>query len=388
MNLNISYLSYDNTDQKLYNRSVEILDNLLGSGNYQLGESESNILFIASGGSEKLALNMVDSKNNFILLCHRENNSFAAAMEIAAYIRTKNKRVELIDVMAENALDNVVEVNQISQALEDLSGQRAALIGEVSDWLIISDIDKELIKSKLGIDMIKMPWSELDSYKEKTPSQELISSFPDETKMDLKETSKVYTLLDETVTGKSLTAISVECFSLVKRDKVTACLPLAVLNNKNVVAACEGDICSMIGKMLVRAVTDQIPWQANVAEIKEDHVLFAHCTAPLNLLKSFEITTHFETGCGTAVRGRIDNQAVGVFRINNTLDKYMLLDGEIIGNPNHNYACRTQIEFKSSPEKIILLKDKALGNHHLVLPARYISIVNRLMQFLGIEKVQ
>jgi L-fucose isomerase-like protein len=385
---NISYLSYDNSDQKLYNRSVEMLDNLLGSGNYQLGESESNILFIASGGSEQLALKVIENKNNFILLCHRENNSFAAAMEIAAYIRTKNKRVDIIDVLAENAQKTVVEMNQIIKALDSLNGQKAALIGDVSDWLIVSDIEADIIKSKLGIDVVKIPWNVLESYQELEPSMELLNSFPDETNMDLHPTSKVYSLLDKTVKNNDLSAISVECFSMVKRDKVTACLPLAVLNSKNVVAACEGDICSMIGKMLVRAVTDHISWQANVAEIKEDHVLFAHCTAPLNMLRSFEITTHFETGCGTAVRGRVDNQPVGIFRINNTLDKYMLLEGEIIGNPNHNYACRTQIEFKSSPEQITLLKDKALGNHHLVFPARYISLMNKMMKFLGIAKVQ
>ena len=71
---------------------------------------------------------------------------------------------------------------------------------------------------------------------------------------------------------KGFSAISVECFSMVMQDQVTACLPLAVLNRKNIVAACEGDICSMTGKMLIRSIAGEIPWQANVAEIKDENL--------------------------------------------------------------------------------------------------------------------
>ena len=171
------------------------------------------------------------------------------------------------------------------------------------------------------------------------------------------------------------------------RDKVTACLPLAVLNNNGSVAACEGDICSMIGKMLVSAVSETIPWQANVANIKDDTVLFAHCTAPLNLLKSFEITTHYETNCGTAVQGEFAEKEVGVFRVNSTLDKYMLLDGEVINTPNHNFACRTEIEFKTSQEQADLLKNSSLGNHHLIFPKADIPVLVKMMNLLNIDRV-
>lgn len=87
----------------------------------------------------------------------------------------------------------------------------------------------------------------------------------------LEDTAKVYSLLKEVIEEEGLSAISVECFSMVMRDKFTACLPLAVLNSKNVVATCEGAICSMLGKMLIRAITNEIPWQANIAENKRRH---------------------------------------------------------------------------------------------------------------------
>ncbi len=308
-------------------------------------------------------------------------------MEIAAYIRDKNKRVEIIDVLSEQAQKDIIELNQSIKVLDSLNNQTAALIGDISEWLIISDIETELIKDKFGISLIRIPWNKLESYKIKEPSDALLNSFRVNERVNLKETAKVYSLLDETIRANNLSAISVECFSMVVSDKVTACLPLSVLNSKNVVAACEGDICSMLGKMIIRAVTNQIPWQANIAEIKSDKILFAHCTAPLNMLKSYEITTHFETNCGTAIRGVIENQRVGVFRLNNKLDKYMLIEGDITGNPNHDYACRTQIEFTTEANQIELLKDKALGNHQLIFPAFFIPAINRLMKYLEIKKV-
>ncbi len=143
----------------------------------------------------------------------------------------------------------------------------------------------------------------------------------------------------------------------------------------------------MIGSMIVRALCGKIPWQANIAEIRDETVLFAHCTAPLNSLSSYNITTHFETNCGTAIQGKFKKGRVGVFRINNKLDKYMLLEGEISETPNHNFACRTQIEFSTSEEQTLLLKNSSLGNHHLIFSATCVPLVVRMMSQLQIERV-
>ncbi len=382
----VSYIAYGE-DEQLKNRSVAILNDFFLGNPYMFSEAFSGILFVASGGSEKYAVEITKLHTDIILLCHRESNSFAAAIEIAAYLRANGKRVHIIDVFAPEAYKEFLEVQKVSQAIESLSKQKAAIIGEVSDWLIISDIEDSVVKDKLGLDIVRLPWDRLDDYRQKESSKEFLNYFPDFDPSKLLDTAKVYSLLDSVVKQHALSAISVECFSLVKRDQVTACLPLAVFNNNNAVAACEGDVCSMIGKMMIRALSGLVPWQANVAEIKEDAVLFAHCTAPLNHLSSFNITTHYETGVGTAIQGKFQKGKVGVFRVNSKLDKYMLLEGAVVDTPNHPFACRTQIEFSTTREQASLLKNKSLGNHHLIFPAQYISLVNRMMQHLEIKKV-
>lgn len=388
MNYKIAYLSYNNDDSTLMHRSKQILDTFFKSGSYTFCSDPGPILFVASGGSEQHAERITKNHDNIILMCHRENNSYAAAIEIAAFIRAQHKRVHIVDVMAAEAYRYFIQLQEVYRAIDSLKNQRAALIGEVSDWLIMSDVDTQRVKDLLGIELLRMPWSELESYHRQDVSKEFLRYFPDEDPARLHDTAKVYSLLKKVVEEKQLSAISVECFSMVVRDKVTACLPLAVLNKEQIVAACEGDICAMLGKMILRSIAHQVPWQANIAEIKSETILFAHCTAPLSILNSFEIDTHFETNCGTAIRGKFAKQRMGVFRINNQLDKFTLIEGEIVNTPDYDFACRTQIELEVGVEQCKLLKNNSLGNHQILFPAQYKDVLLHMMQILGLERVQ
>lgn len=387
MKTGIAYISYDNNDRALWSRSKEILFDFIGE-DYCLDENSSDILFVASGGSEKYAIELTDNKQNIILLCHKESNSFAAAMEIASYLRERGKRVAIIDVFAIDSKKKFDNTRKIFNAISNLINQKAAVIGEVSEWLINSDANASNVKDRFGIDLIRIPWDNIDDYRQLDPSPEFMDYFPETDTALLEETSKVYRLLDSVIDSNHLQAISVECFSMVKRDKVTACLPLSVLNTQKKVAACEGDVCSMIGDMVLKEVIGIVPWQANVAEIKDREVLFAHCTAPLNLLESSTINTHFETNCGTAIEGKFRKGKVAAFRLNSKMDSYMLIEGQVLATPSYPTACRTQIVFRTDEYQTSLLKNKGLGNHHLIFPSEFAHLIIDMMQYLGIERVE
>lgn len=105
----------------------------------------------------------------------------------------------VIDVFAPNAFKEFVEVQKVHQAIESLATQKAALIGEVSDWMIISDIEDQIILDKIGVEMIRLPWSTLDDYRKKESSPIFLTYFPDFDQSQLKDTAKVYSLLDEVI---------------------------------------------------------------------------------------------------------------------------------------------------------------------------------------------
>ena len=117
-----------------------------------------------------------------------------------------------------------------------------------------------------------------------------------------------------------LDGISVECFPMIREKKVTACPSLALLNKLKIPAACEGDMVSLAGMMLIRSIFNKVPWMANLSGVKDNEAQFSHCSVPLDLLRQYTLNTHFETQLGLAIEGILSGDEFTVFR----LDKYMM----------------------------------------------------------------
>jgi L-fucose isomerase-like protein len=203
--------------------------------------------------------------------------------------------------------------------------------------------------------------------------------------MDLTETAKVSELLSDTIRKQNLDAITVECFPMVQKDCVTACLPLAKFNNEGIPAGCEGDITAIAGMMLCKELTGIIPWIANINKATEDVCMFSHCTISPGLVSAFSVKTHFETGQGTAVEGDFKGDLITIFRFDNKLSKAFIATTNISGRPKLRTACRTQIEVKLSANEVKLLRESPLGNHHLIFPGDYKKLLQLACLILGID---
>jgi L-fucose isomerase-like protein len=177
------------------------------------------------------------------------------------------------------------------------------------------------------------------------------------------------------IQSEEVSSVAISCFDFIEKHKYTACLPVALLNENNIPAVCEGDLCAAAGMIVLSRLTGKIPWMANLNYLDKSAVVFSHCTAPLNLLQNYNITTHFESGIGSAVRGEIKNQQVTVFRIDHKLEYCFLSLGEIIETGEMLKACRTQIRVKMSAKSLFLLREYPLGNHHLIIPGDYTDIL-------------
>jgi L-fucose isomerase-like protein len=214
-----------------------------------------------------------------------------------------------------------------------------------------------------------------------------MNCYPDDGKHNLEDAARIDHVLQKLIRDHQLDALTVECFSLVNEHSVTACLGLSHINDLGVPAGCEGDICSITGMMLVKEVTGQMPWMANLARIKGKEVLFAHCTAPTSLLEDFNINTHFETGKGTAVEGRFGMDEVTVFRVNNTLDRAFLCHGSVVDGNYEKNACRTQMFVELDEVTVAELRANPLGNHHLILPGNVTEELEMLFRILDITVI-
>jgi len=225
----------------------------------------------------------------------------------------------------------------------------------------------------------------LAHYSEFKASGPFLDSFSGEKHIDLTETAKVSELLTNTIQKWNLDAITVECFPLVKKNSVTACLPLAKFNNDGIPAGCEGDLTAIAGMMLCRELTGIIPWIANINKATDEVCMFSHCTIAPGLVSGFSIKTHFETGKGTAVEGSFKGDLITVFRFDNTLSKAFIATANITGRPKSGTACRTQIEVKLTENEVKLLRQSPLGNHHLIFPGDCKKLLHFACILLGID---
>jgi L-fucose isomerase-like protein len=385
--LKIKLLAHSGATEDIFNKAAGRVEALLSHGCCELVESEPDILFFLTGGSELSATKQVSPGGFYLLIGSRHDNSYASATEVKAWMNSMNIRSILLDEEESETTGILMELLTVKQALQNLQGKRLGLIGEVSDWLVASAVPASLLRLRLGIELVEISWEQAGPYTGYEASGPFLGAFRGVKHHDLTSTAKVSALLSETIRKWSLDAITVECFPLVQQEGVTACLPLARFNDEGIPAGCEGDLTAAAGMMLCRELTGSVPWIANINKATTESCLFSHCTIAPGLVSGYTVQTHFETGKGTAVEGDFRGDTVTIFRFDNKLEKAFIATAAITGRPKSITACRTQIEVRLNKNEVESLRRNPLGNHHLIFPGDCSRLLHFACMYLGIEPV-
>lgn len=383
--IKVSLLTFPGAPEHVRENGIARVEMLIPGKEIRFTGEDPDILFFLTGGSEQPAVKQVSSGRFCVLIGSRHDNSYASATEVKAYLNDTKIASLLLDEEAPDTGKILEEFIAVKQSLDRLSGKRVGLIGSVSAWLVSSSVPAQLLKSKLGISLVEIPWDEAGQYSEFSPSGSFLDFFQDVNQAELKETAKVSELLETIIQKNNLDAITVECFPMVQRHGVTACLPLARFNDLGIPAGCEGDLTAITGMMLCRELTGIIPWIANINKVSDEGCIFSHCTIAPGLVSEYSVTSHFETGKGTAIQGSFTASRVTLFRTDHALRTAFITTAEVTGRPKSDTACRTQIEVKLSPGEIRLLREYPLGNHHLILPGDHAQLLTMAFRCLGIE---
>ena len=380
-------LSHPGVSEEARRNSFEQFSRQFNTLNLSLTEEKPDLLLFTTGGSEHLAIQHLRPDHFILLAANRQANAFASAMEVMAYARKNEVPARLICLDDEQDQKSFLEYTDLLLALKHLRNSTVGLIGESSPWLVASGISSELLSKRLSVQLKRISWDELKDYRKYQPGKDFLEKYGQNNAGGMEDASRINAVLAEAVEQYHLDAVAVECFPLVQQQHVTACLSLSDLNDRGIVAACEGDLPSMVGMMIGKAISGMVPWMANVAAINNNAVLLAHCTAPTNLLSGFTIDTHYETGEGTAIMGEFKGDEVTVFRLDNDLERIFLSCGHIIERPQNPWACRTQINVEMPGEAIFTLKSDPLGNHHLVLPGNQYDTLKKMSEILSLEEI-
>jgi L-fucose isomerase-like protein len=324
--------------------------------------------------------------DHYWLLAGKLHNALPAAMEIATFLREKGKKAEIIHGNTDYIVRRIKNASRVWQVKNKLPSIKLGVIGKPSDWLIASEVDYEQVKNKLGISLFDIEISELfhEMEKKKKIDHSILNKIKDKTfaPQSITIALNIYYGLKHIINKYKLDGITVRCFDFIEKYKNTGCLGLSLINSEGIIAGCEGDIPSAISMLLLNLLTDRPIFMANPASIdlNRNEIILAHCTLPLNMPDTFQLTTHFESDLGVGIKGHIPEGRITIFKLSSDLKTYFVSGGEILENLNRVNLCRTQIKLKLD-ENINYFLHRSLGNHHLVCRGNYSGLVREFFNW-------
>ena len=389
MNINLkpiySFLHKKNKD--LINEDLLFIDeinNFLIEEDLLISENAKDSLFdiflIGSGGTENLFLRQLKENDEpIVILSTSRNNSLPACLEIKTYLENHNKLCFLL-TGDENHIANMIKhIATIIGAYKSVKDNRLGLIGGASSWLIASPVEPKVIYTNFKQNIIKIKMSELEELiaqeekemldlKRINHSNELLAKA--ENQEDLEMALVIYNALKKLVKKYQLNGLTIRCFDLIKKYKNTACLALALLNEEGITAGCEGDIHSLVTMHLVNSLTNRSSFMANPSKFnyEDQSVMLAHCTVPLNMVTSFKLMTHFESGLGIGIKGELPEGRITLCKIapDYTLENTLCIPATIKENLNLANYCRTQILVALNEDGLLEILKASFGNHIIV----------------------
>ena len=222
--------------------------------NYQDADSipshEYKMAFISSGGVEAKAVsNFSIFPYPITLLADGLNNSLAAALEIAAWVQSKDMKVRIIHGPVPEMVKQVLLHHQAFAARRSLKGKRIGVIGTPSSWLVSSHVNYLLASKRWGVTYLDIPLDNVYNHYQHITDDEVgveasvfanrAKACQDATPEDLLKAMRLYKAVKKVCEEEHLDAITLACFAILQDLGITGCLTLSLLNDEGIPAGCE-----------------------------------------------------------------------------------------------------------------------------------------------------
>ena len=348
------------------------------------------VCVVLTGGTEYLVLEVARRGVPLALIAHDTQNSLAAALEAKARLDYEGLYAELF---TEKNMEYLRDFVNAAKAVYKVRGSRLLLVGEPSPWLIYSSLGIEELKKLLGLSIDVVSVEELvreyhkvtdgDVEKELLKLKDVEVVEPDGE--DVVNSVKLYVALRNLVRKYSANFVSIRCFDLLEH-KITACLPLSILNDEGIIAGCEGDVPATLTMALMYHISGKPVFMGNVVWVGEDKVFFAHCTTPTRIMEKFRLRSHFESGLGVAIEGYPRaGEEVTFARIDPVKRVLRVGVGRIVNSsPISENVCRTQIQVRvqGNPFKLI---EEPIGNHYVLALGNVVCCLKYVAKLLKLR---
>ena len=349
--------------------------------------------FISSGGVEGPVIrNFSILPYPITLLTDGKGNSLAAALEIAAWVRSKDMKVNIIHGDTESIVKKVLVHHQAFAAKRALKGKKIGVIGTPSSWLVASHVDYLLAGQRWGVTFQDYSLKEVvKRFKVITDDEVGVEatlvathchSCTETTPENLLRAMRLYKALKNMCQEYQLDAITFSCFNLINELKTTGCLALSLLNEEGIPAGNEGDLQSIMTLLMTKELTQAPGFIANPTFIDEklNTITLAHCTISPSMTESFTLRPYGDSGTGISVQGTMPTGEITLFKCGGEcLDEYFVSSGNLIENIDDSQSHRTQIKVKLDKPVKYFLKNP-LANHHIIIRGNHTEAITEFME--------
>jgi len=387
LSLRVQIVAFQGAGEDLIQRSKQELISILEGIEVNFVLKDPLAIYFVTGGSELPAIEAISDRRHILLLAFSRNNAYASSSEVKAFLGAKGISSWLCNLSDKSSLIKLKELVSIWTQVRGFTHKSIGIVGRPSDWLVYSKPKAEELRTRFGIRLTVFPWNDLPDHSKLAQSADFLEFFKGHGNKEIENHSRVHSLLQGIIEENKLDGIAVECFPMVRDTGITACLSLARLNDIGIPAACEGDLVSLTGMLLIQQLTGVIPWMANISGVFVSHAEFSHCTISPGLIDSYRLTSHFETGKGISIAGELKLQEYTVFRWNQSFDRCFITKGAKINHPWSATSCRTQLHLELYHQDLLKLQNYPLGNHHLILPGDHTETLKIACEYLNIAVI-
>ncbi len=318
------------------------------------------VLYPVTGGTENPLKEFAYYRKPIILFGDPFNNSIAAAIELREYFRDRLIPASLVKTFDELKAA-ILGYEDMGEILDKFLGFRLGLIGRTSVWLINEKF--ELPYVHISLKKFYEYYESITEAEGWKAVEEIIAKakeIKEPQREDLVRAGRIYVALKKIIEDYNLDGLAIGCFEMLNKLKATPCLALAMLNAEGIPAACEGELNSLLGMMLIRKFFDKPVFMGNISDYGESHIILAHCTAPL--ISDYILRSHFESEKGVGVAVSLPKGKASLLKIRGR--KAVVAGVEVVEQERSEHRCRTQMKLKIEEAKDFI--DGTIGNHHLL----------------------
>ncbi|MGQ9732248.1 MAG: hypothetical protein ACUVX8_13380 [Candidatus Zipacnadales bacterium] len=195
--------------------------------------------------------------------------------------------------MDRGPVERAVAFCQAAHAVKRLKRTRLLLIGYAAMGMYPGTFDHVLMRRHIGPEVEQMDIYTLIRTAE-TAEPEAVSATADELrtkgKINVQEhrllkAARLATGLRQLLAEGEFDAVNVKCqYELSQQYGMTACVPISLVADDGIVAACEGDVVITVTMCLLRYLTNQVVYYGDILDLQGSRMLLSSCGfAPFSL---------------------------------------------------------------------------------------------------------